>query len=294
MAPRIKGIALMALAIFAFSILDASAKQAMLSVPAQVAMFFRYTIAFLISVVVVLRVGDWQLLKTKHPLVQLLRGVMLLTSTYCNFTAMAHLQLAQTAAISFMIPLWVCALSGPLLGEQVGWRRWTAVLVAFMGVLIIMRPGTASFHWAMFFSLGATLAGAMYNILTRKVGAADRTETSLLYVCLVGAVGAALPLPWHWQMPQNGVWFFIIAMGLAGVIGHYLLIQGHRLAPASVLAPFAYTQIIWMILFGYILFGDVPDHWTLIGASVVIASGLFVFLRERHLGRQTTISIPAD
>jgi drug/metabolite transporter (DMT)-like permease len=294
MTKNAQGILLMIAAFFVFSILDASAKQVMHSLPPLVAVFFRYFFASLIAFAVIIYLGNWQYLKTRQPIAQVLRGAVLLASTFCNFTAMHYLQLAQTAAISFMIPLWVCALSGPLLGEKVGWRRWAAVLAGFIGVLVIMRPGTMNFHWAMVFSLASTLCGAMYNILTRKVGSTDHAATSLLYVCLAGASIAALPLPWHWQMPQGPVWYFIIAMGLAGSLGHYLLIQAHRLAPASVLVPFSYTQIIWMIILGYILFGDVPDHWTLFGATIVIASGLFVFLRERHLGRQTVLATPVD
>ena len=251
----------------------------------------RYSFATLslsiLSVIILARAGGPELAITRHPFLQVVRGLMLLASTGFNFLAITYLQLGQTAAISFTIPLWVCALSVPLLGERVGIRRWAAVMVGFLGVLVIMRPGTISFHWAMLLSLGATLCGSIYNIATRKVGGRDRAETSLLYVGLVGSLGAALPLPWHWLMPQGTQWFLLLAMGLCGGIGHFLLIQAHRLAPASLLAPFFYTQIIWMILIGLVVFGDVPDIWTIVGAAIVIASGLFVFARERALGRRT-------
>ena len=284
----------MALAMATFAALDASAKEVMRSLPHDVAVFFRYFLALLIATAMLLRGGGLALLETRHPYAQVLRGVMLLASTVLNFTAITYLQLAQTAAISFMIPLWTCALSGPMLGEHVGWRRWSAVIIGFLGVLILMRPGSMTFHWAMFFSLGATVAGAIYNILTRKVGGTDRVETSLFYVCIVGSLLAAIPLRWHWQMPMGHQWLFLAAMGAAGGGGHYLLTLAHRLAPASVLAPFIYTQILWMIILGFVMFGDLPDHWTLIGAGIVIASGLFVFLRERQLGKQTTLAPPAD
>jgi len=284
----------MALAMATFAALDASAKEVMRSLPHDVAVFFRYFLALLIATVMLMRGGGLALLQTRHPYAQVMRGVMLLASTVLNFTAITYLQLAQTAAISFMIPLWTCALSGPMLGEQVGWRRWSAVIIGFLGVLIIMRPGSMTFHWAMFFSLGATIAGAIYNILTRKVGGSDRVETSLFYVCIVGSLFAAIPLRWHWQMPVGYEWLFLLAMGAAGGGGHYLLTLAHRLAPASVLAPFIYTQILWMIILGFVMFGDLPDQWTLIGAGIVIASGLFVFLRERQLGKQTTLAPPAD
>ena len=281
MNPNIKGILLMAVAVLIFAVLDGLAKYVMQTLPPPVAVFFRYLIALLLAMGLIERTGRPAIIISRHIGLQFIRGLMLLASTVLNFIAITYLQLAQTAAISFTIPLWVCALSVPLLGEHVGIRRWIAVLVGFIGVLIIMRPGTMSFHWAMFLSLGATFCGSIYNIATRKVGGRDRAETSLFYVGLFGTLFAVLPLPWYWQMPQGIEWLLLLGMGLAGGIGHFLLIQAHRLAQASVLAPFIYTQIIWMILIGFIVFSDVPDMWTLIGAAIVVASGLFVFARER-------------
>jgi len=198
---------------------------------------------------------------TNHPKLQVLRGLLLMASTALNFTAIMYLQLAQTAAIFFSIPLWVCALSVPILGEKVGLRRWIAVAIGFLGVLVIMRPGTGFFHWAMLLSVMASLCGA-------------------IYVGLVGAAAAALPLPLVWKTPHGLEWLMLGFMGLAGTIGHFMLIQAHRLAPASALAPYMYTQIVWMIAIGYFAFGDVPDLWTLVGAAIVVASGLFVFAGE--------------
>jgi drug/metabolite transporter (DMT)-like permease len=294
MTPRLQGILLMAASMAFFALLDGMAKHVMLYLPAFVAVFFRYLLALALTLVIVWRAGGLSLLATGHPLLQALRGLMLVSSTWLNFFAISHLQLAQTAAISFTIPLWVCALSVPLLGEAVGLRRWIAVLVGFLGVLVIMRPGTDDFHPAMLLSVMAAICGALYNIATRKVGGRDRAETSLFYVGLVGSLGAALPLPWHWQMPEGTQWLFLVGMGLCGGIGHFMLIQAHRLAPAAALSPFVYTQIVWMILLGFLMFGDVPDLWTLIGATVVIASGLFVFARERSLGRSGEVPAPVD
>ena len=294
MTPRLQGILLMAASMAFFALLDGMAKHVMLFLPAFVAVFFRYLLALALTLVIVWRAGGLSLLATGHPLLQALRGLMLVSSTWLNFFAISHLQLAQTAAISFTIPLWVCALSVPLLGEAVGLRRWIAVLVGFLGVLVIMRPGTDDFHPAMLLSVMAAICGALYNIATRKVGGRDRAETSLFYVGLVGSLGAALPLPWHWQMPEGTQWLFLVGMGLCGGIGHFMLIQAHRLAPAAALSPFVYTQIVWMILLGFLMFGDVPDLWTLIGAMVVIASGLFVFARERRLGRSGEVPAPVD
>jgi drug/metabolite transporter (DMT)-like permease len=259
-----------------------------------VAVFFRYFIALIMAIAILFRSGRPELLLTGHLPLHALRGLMLLLSTMLNFLAITYLQLAQTASISFTIPLWVCGLSVLLLGEEVGPRRWAAVIVGFFGVLIIMRPGSSGFHWAMILSLCSAFSGAIYNIGTRKVGGTDRAETSLFYVCLVGSLGAALPLPWTWQMPHGFEWLLFLAMGLFGFTGHLLLTQAHRLAPASVLAPFVYSQIVWMILLGFILFGDKPGIWTLTGGVIVIASGLYVFARERTLGISRPVSTPQD
>jgi drug/metabolite transporter (DMT)-like permease len=280
----LKGILMMLVALCCFAMLDTTAKYTVQTVPQQVAVFFRYLVALLLAGALIARSGGPERLRTRHPGLQALRGLMLMSSTTLNFLALSYLQLAQIAAILFTIPLWVCALSVPLLREEVGMRRWLAVIAGFIGVLVVMRPGTADFHWSMFASLGAAFCGAIYNILTRKVGGADRAETSLFYACLVGALVAALPLPWTWQMPHGISWLLFLGMGLFGFAGHLMLIEAHRLAPASVLAPFTYTQIIWMILLGYIVFGDRPDVWTLIGAAIVVASGLYVFARERARG----------
>lgn len=271
-------------AMASFTVLDTAAKYVTQHMPTAVAVFFRYFIALLFSALVVWKGGGVPLLRTRHVYLQALRGFFLLASTMLNFVAMSYLQLAQTAAISFTIPLWVCALSGPLLGEVVGLRRWLAVAAGFAGVLVIMRPGTGSFHWAMLLSLGTALMGALYNLTTRKVGGADKAETSLFYVGLFGSLGAALPALVHWQMPQGWQWLPLVIMGVAGTAGHLMLIQAHRLAPASALAPFVYTQMIWMIIAGYLVFNNVPDLWTLVGAAIVVASGIYVFARERMHG----------
>ncbi len=286
MTPRIKGILLMMAAMVAFTTLDTCAKFVVRDLPAPVAVFFRYFVALVLSVALIARTKSPALLATRHPVLQTIRGLLLMVSTILNFVAISYLQLAQTAAIFFTIPLWVCILSVPLLGEHVGLKRWMAVGVGFLGVLVIMRPGTMDFHWAMLLSVTSSICGAFYNIATRKVGGHDRAETSLFYVGLVGAAAAALPLPWMWETPVGWQWPLLLVMGIAGVAGHLMLIQAHRLAPASTLAPFIYTQIVWMTLAGFLAFGDVPDHWTLIGAAVVVASGLFLFAGERAGGKE--------
>ena len=294
MNPRILGILMMIGAFSLFALLDSTAKYASAYATTQTIVFFRYGFSLLFVGLVVWRQGGFRLLRTEHLKLQLVRGLLLLISTGTNFTAVKYLQLAQTSSISFSNPLWVCALSPLLLGERVGPRRWAAVAVGFIGVLIIIRPGSAGFQWAMLLSVVCALSAALYQIATRKVGGSDLALTSLIYVAISGTAGALPFVPIGWVTPAWWVWLLLLSAAAYGSIGHFLLIQAHRLAPAPVLAPFVYTQIITMIIIGYVVFGDVPDGATLIGSLVVVASGLYVFYREQKLNLPDSAAAPVD
>ena len=277
---RIVGIGLMTGAFAMFALLDATAKYLVDDLGVGLMVFARYAFSLVFVTIWVWQQGGSSLLITRHGTLQAVRGLLLVVSTAANFVAVGYLQLAQTSAIGFSNALWVCALSPLLLGERVGLRRWIAVVVGFIGVLIIIRPGTMSFHWAMLLSLVNALSTALYQIATRKVGAEDRALTSLFYVSLVGTIAAAPLAPIEWAMPSAVQWVLLALMGFYGMFGHYMLIQAHRLSPAPLLAPYVYTQIIWMTLIGFVVFGDVPDAMTVIGAGIVVATGLYVFYRE--------------
>ncbi len=284
------GILLMITAFALFSVLDASAKQLMPHLPAGVVVLGRYVfgVAFIAAAGwPVWRSAMW---RTHHPRIQLLRGLLMTLATLFNFIAVKYLQLAQTSAILFSAPLWVCALSPLMLGERVGWRRWAAVLTGFAGVMIVIRPGLGGFHPAMLLSLLAALTLALYQILTRRVGGRDAAIASLLWssgaamLFSLPLLAAGVAAPHGWQ------WGFLALAGLTGSAGHFLLTEAHRRAPASLLAPFVYSQLGWMILIGWLWFADVPDVWTVLGALVVAASGLFVYYRERAMARRDVLS----
>ncbi len=294
MNPRLLGIMMMIGAFSLFALLDSTAKYLSQSVATQAIVFFRYGFSLVIVGLVVWRQGGLKFLKTEHLPLQLTRGLLLLVSTGTNFTAVKYLQLAQTSSISFSNPLWVCALSPFLLGERVGPRRWAAVVVGFIGVLIIIRPGSASFHWAMLLSVVCALSAALYQIATRKVGGSDHALTSLIYVSISGTAGALPFAPIDWVTPAWWAWLLLVLAALYGSVGHLMLTQAHRLAPAPVLAPFVYTQIISMIIIGYVVFGDVPDTTTVLGSLVVVASGLYVFYREQKLKLVESAAAPVD
>jgi drug/metabolite transporter (DMT)-like permease len=279
---RLTGIALMCGAIACFCLLDTTAKYLNLHMNTLEVAWARYTGAFFFPFIVS---NPWTrpgLTVTRRPVLQIGRSMMLLASTLCNFAALRYLQLDEAQALTFSTPFFVAVLSGPLLGEWVRWRRWTAIGVGFIGVLVVIRPGFGSFNPAALLSLSAAVFYALYAITTRILARTDSNETTLFYSNIVGAVVLLPVLPFVWTTPTDP---FTIALmvwtGLVGSFGHYLLIAAHRLAPAAVLAPFIYTGIILAIVLGFVVFGNVPTGWTLAGAAIVIGSGLYILHRER-------------
>jgi drug/metabolite transporter (DMT)-like permease len=233
---------------------------------------------------------------TKKPWMQAVRSLLLFCSTILNFLALQHLQLAETMAITFLTPLVVALLCGPLLGEWVGPRRMAAIGVGFIGVLVVVRPGLGGMHPAAFYTVAGVFCYAFYGILTRILARHDSSATTMFYSGFAGLIILTPVIPFVWQTPPNSlVVAMMVAVGAFGALGHWLIIHAYKRAPASVLAPFMYTQIVWMIALGWIVFNDLPDRWTLAGAAIVIASGLYLLHRERVTGRAVTqTNDPAD
>lgn len=280
---RLTGIALMCGAVAAFACLDAMAKWLGTHIPVLQVVGVRYVSAFLIALLFSNPINRPGLLKTARPRLQLLRSAMLLGSTFFNFMAFRYLQLDEAMSILFSTPFLVAILAGPVLGEWVGWRRWTAILVGFAGVLVVARPGFGGMQWAALLSLASAVCYAGYNITTRMLSSTDSSETTLFYANLFGFVIMTPVLPFVWVPPSVIDMVLMVAFGCFGAGGHFLLILAHRNAPASVLSPFIYTQIIWATTFGYVVFANVPNHWTVTGAGIVIASGLYLLYRERKV-----------
>lgn len=277
----LRGIALICAAFFLFSLLDSTAKLLGRSYPITQVVWARYAghaVVALIFLWPYLRQRPWQ---AAHPVLQTVRGLLLVGATTANFVALRYLQLADTATIYFSTPLLVAALSVPLLGERVGPRRLMAIVVGFIGVLIVIRPGLGMVHWAIGLSCLTALMGALYQILTRKLAGVDSVHTAQLYAGMIG-VAATTPLaPFGWVAPDVPGWALMAALGALGGVGHWLLTIAHAYAPAPTLAPFSYTQIIWAPVLGYLLFADVPSAWTLVGGIIVVLSGLYLLHRER-------------
>jgi drug/metabolite transporter (DMT)-like permease len=280
---RLIGIAFICGAFACFSYLDATAKYLNLYMTTLQVVWARYTGAFVVALVVSNPFTRPELMRTRRPYVQVGRSTLLLASTCFNFFALRHLQLDQATAIAFSTPFFVAALSGPMLGEWVNWRRWSAITVGFVGVLVVIRPSPESFNPAALLSVGAALCYALYAITTRMLSRSDSNETTLFYSNIVGVVVLMPMLPFVWVSPQDPLIVALMALaGLFGGCGHYLFVRAHRLAPVSVLAPFTYTQLLWVIVLGYLVFGQVPSVWTLAGSAIVIVSGLYLLNRERQ------------
>lgn len=282
---RLTGIGLMCGAVLSFACLDATAKYLNLHMDTLQVVWARYTGAFVLALIIFNPVSRPGLMRTSRPVLQLVRSAMLLGSTITNFIAFRYLQLDQALAILFSTPFIVAILAGPLLGEWIGWRRWVAILVGFAGVLLVTRPGVGDMHWAALYSVASAVFYALYIVATRVLSRSDSSDTTLFYSNLVGAVAMLPVMPFVWKTPDDPfIIFLMVVFGAFGSFGHYLLIVAHRLAPASVLAPFMYSQLVWATGFGYFVFGDVPNRWTLAGAAVVVASGLYLLHRERVRG----------
>jgi drug/metabolite transporter (DMT)-like permease len=212
--------------------------------------------------------------------------VLLVVESGMYMLAFSMLPLADVHAVGAASPLMVVALSVPLLGEKVGWRRWAAVAVGFMGVLIIVRPGVTAMHPATLITLGAAGLWAGYQIMVRLSSRVDSSETTSLWTALVGLGASSLVGAATWVWPTPTGWAMLAAVGLLGAYAHTTLIAALSMTEPSLLQPFSFTLFVWAIVVGYVMFGDVPDRWTLGGASLIIASGLYAWHRERVRARQ--------
>jgi drug/metabolite transporter (DMT)-like permease len=283
---RLIGIALMCGAVSTFSCLDTTAKYLGRHIDIMQIVWARYTFAMLLAFLFVNPVSRPAMLRTGRPMLQVVRAAILLGSTMLNFFALKYLRLDQVLAISFATPFAVAALSGPVLGEWVGPRRWAAIGVGFVGVLVVTRPGFGIVHPAALLAFMAMLCYAAYFLTTRILARTDSNETTLFYSNLVGAVLMLPVVPFFWTPLMARQWVLLVLAGGLASFGHYMLIVAHRHAPASLLSSFVYSQLVGVVILGYIVFGDVPDAYTLAGAAIVISSGLYILHRERTRGAQ--------
>ena len=221
------------------------------------------------------------LLVSQRKDLQFLRSALMLVGTALGVTSLRYMPLAEVVAIVFLAPVLITALSVFLLGEVVGLRRWLSVAAGFIGVLIIIRPGFGGFGWPVLLPLGFAFTYALYQILTRVVSQASSPVTSLFYAGSIGAVATTLVAPFFWTEQTAAGWIMLVAVGFSAGLGHFFVIKAYERSDASVVAPFGYFEIIGAIITGLVFFGDFPDGWTLLGAAIITASGLYIVHRER-------------
>lgn len=258
---------------------DAMAKYLTRTLPPVEVAWLRFAMFVLIITPAVLM--NPRVLRAARPGLQAMRGLGMLASSLFFITGLHYLPIAEAAATAFIAPVFVTALSVALLSEKVGKRRWAATIVGLCGVLVVMRPGTAAFHPAAILPLLSALAWACTLIATRLISGADRVVTTMAYAALVGFLALSAAVPFYWVAPT---WTEVMiggAIGVAATMGHWIVVLAFRYADASVLAPFSYSQLLWVTLLGYAAFGEIPDLFTFVGAGIIIASGFYTAHRER-------------
>jgi drug/metabolite transporter (DMT)-like permease len=290
-------IGLMCLAWAVFACLDTTAKYlgTMTSIPTTQVVWVRFLGQLAAMAAVLGLVAVPHLARTRKLGAQIVRSFLLLASTGCNFLALRYLRLDQATTINFLAPLTVALLAGPLLGEWIGWRRGVAIAVGFCGALVAIRPGFTSVNPGVLWALGTMLSFALFGIITRYLAAFDRSEVTLFYSLLAGAVVMAPFALADWVWPATrAAWLLLLSMGLYGALGHYLFIVAHRYAPASSLAPYLYISLLTHSTAGFLVFDQLPDRWTLIGAAIVIATGLYLLHRERTTARAAAVAMTTE
>jgi drug/metabolite transporter (DMT)-like permease len=282
----LRAILLMCLGVSMFPFLNTSAKLLTAHFPVSEIIWARFAGHLMVMLAVFLPSRGWPIFQARRPTIQIARSFLLLGSTAFFVTAIGRVPLATASAIGFSSPIIVTALSVPLLGESVGPRRWGAVVVGFIGVLIVIRPGSGLLSPATLLLLGSASCYALYQIATRRGGAHDSAETGIIYAALVGTLVTSAIVPFNFEMPHRFVdTALLVSLGVFGGVGHYFVIQAFRLGPAAVVSPFGYLELVGTATLGYLVFGNFPDSWTWAGAGLIVASGVYIAIREHRRRR---------
>ena len=268
------GIALVVTAMACFATLDTTAKLVSASVPLLMGIWFRYCFQALMTTLVVVPRFGVAVLKTQHHRFQILRGLLLLISSFFAFSSLLYLPVADFTAIGSLVPLIITLLAARMLGEQVSKRRWVLVLGGFAGAMLIIRPGGANFIWPMLLPLGAVITYSWFQLLTSHMVKTENPLTMHLYTGWVGTLVPSLMLPFVWVNPSQTELGMLLLVGALGTVGHYLLILAYKRSPASNLTPYLYAQIVFAMLGGWLVFNQVPDSWALAGIALIAACGV--------------------
>ena len=262
-------------------VMDGLAKYLSVDLPVLQIVWARYFFTVVITLSFIIIFFRKQLVWTSKPKLQLFRGLILLCANMLFFYAISIISLTKALTLAFVAPLIVTALSPFILGEIVGYRRWLAVIIGFIGSLIVIRPGLIEFNLATLAALGTGFFYGIYFIITRKLHTADSPLLTLLITGVVGAIILSAYMPFSWIEPNPNQWLFMFCIGLCASVGHFFLILSLKYADASKLAPFSYFEIVANVIIGYYFFSDFPDIWTWVGLLIIINSGIYISIRER-------------
>ncbi len=279
----LKGFLLAATGLLLFACMDSTTKYltAHYNVPSVVAM--RYIVHCALMLVILAPRHSSTLIKTQRTGLTILRGIVLTLASLFIGLALQRMPLAETTAINFLAPTLIALFASSVLGEQIGSLGWAAVITGFIGVLLIARPGSGLDAWGIVFALGAAAANAAYQVLSRLLASTEKAITLLFYTALVGTIvfGLALPFFWENKIPSTTEVILFFSMGAFGGLGHFLFTLAYRHAPASVLAPMTYLQLLWAGLLGWIVFDAAPDSYGILGMVIIAASGLLIAIKSR-------------
>ena len=266
-------------------IMDGFAKYLSADLPVLQITWARYffTVAFIFPIMFLFFRKN--LVWTEKPKLQIMRGIILLTANICFFYAISIISLAKALTLAFVAPLIVTAFSPIFLGERVGFRRWSAVIIGFIGSLVVIRPGFVEINLASIAALGTGVMYGFYLIITRKLSTSDNPLLTLLLTGVVGAIIISFVMPFVWVKPNFNQWSIMAAIGIFACLGHFFLILSLKYADASKLAPFSYFEIITNIIIGYYFFGDFPDNWTFSGLFIIVLSGIYISRRENLINK---------
>jgi len=287
-----RGIAYMVIAAGLFTIMDALVKWLSPSFPTMQIVFFRSVFAFVPLAIFIMRTGSLASLATKRPIGHFLRSFIGLAAMSCFFYAYAHMPLANVVAIGFAAPLFITALSVPLLGEAVGPRRWSAVAVGFAGVIIMVRPNAELFNSVAMVALSGAVFMALAMIYVRKLSKTETSAAIVFYFSLSASLVSAAFMPAQWVSPALEDWALLILVGLVGGVAQIFMTNAFRNAPVAVIAPFDYTIMIWAAMLGFFVWGEVPGVNVWIGVAIVTASGIYIVRREAKLGVRRGVARP--
>jgi drug/metabolite transporter (DMT)-like permease len=268
------GIVLLILATACFAVLDTTVKAISISVPFVMVLWFRYTFQAVATTLTVLPARGLGLLRTAHPRFQLLRGVLLIATSGLAFFGLKAMPVGEFTAIVMITPLVITLLASLQLGERVSALRWLLVFGGFAGTLIIIRPGGDDFDWDLLLPLGLVASNAWFQILTSQLAKTEDPMTMQFYTGWTGAIVFSIALPFFWtQLDALLLWAGLFLVGLAGTVGHLVMIFAYARAPVSTLTPFLYAQIAFAMLGGWVAFSHVPDRWSLLGIVMIAICG---------------------